>query len=366
MGNLARPSVELTQLTESGTARTAAISPDGRYVAYAQGNKEGYSLRLRQVATNSDAEVLPPEPGHILGLSFSSDGEFIYLVRADKKDWAFRHLYRVPLLGGRVQKLITDIDSLVSVSPDGRQLAYERCVPSRNDVELKLANADGSEQRVLATFHNGSFAGFGPGLSWSPDGKTLAVSVLLVGSHPRWIVDVVSLSDGSLKELFHSPNDIGRPVWMPSGDSLVVSLLDALSHRAQLWTISFPSGQPRQLTRDLCDYTGSLDITREGTAIATVTQAAHSDIWLVSATDPSKGEQITSGAPSMFEVVQLPNGKILTASQNASDGGPSEAVNPFRFGAHLRFFLVYRWAPPTADPGRDQPQCRIGQEFPLA
>jgi Tol biopolymer transport system component len=84
MGNLARPSVELTQLTESGTARTAAISPDGRYVAYAQGNKEGYSLRLRQVATNSDAEVLPPEPGHILGLSFSSDGEFIYLVRPDK------------------------------------------------------------------------------------------------------------------------------------------------------------------------------------------------------------------------------------------------------------------------------------------
>ena len=56
MGNLARPSVELTQLTESGTARTAAISPDGRYVAYAQGNKEGYSSRLRQVATNSDAE----------------------------------------------------------------------------------------------------------------------------------------------------------------------------------------------------------------------------------------------------------------------------------------------------------------------
>ena len=114
MGNLARPSVELTQLTESGTARTAAISPDGRYVAYAQGNKEGYSLRLRQVATNSDAEVLPPEPGHILGLSFSSDGEFIYLVRADKKDWAFRHLYRVPLLGGSRNLLLISIHSSVS------------------------------------------------------------------------------------------------------------------------------------------------------------------------------------------------------------------------------------------------------------
>jgi Tol biopolymer transport system component len=206
-----------------------------------------------------------------------------------------RYLYRIPFLGGYVQKLITDVDSLVSFSSDGRQLAYEHCVPSRNDVELKVANADGSEQRILSIIHNGSFGQFGPGLSWSPDGQTLAVSVLLVGTQPRWIIAVASLVDGRLREVFQSPNAVGRPVWMRSGDRLVVSLSDALSHRGQLWTISFPSGQARRLTTDLSDYSGELDITQDGTGIAAITQAAHSDVWLVSATDPSKGEQITSG-----------------------------------------------------------------------
>ena len=146
--NSDRRGIESVKLTESGTAQSAAISRDGRYVTYAQGI-ESQSLRLRQVATNSDVEILPPEPGDILGLTFSADGEFIYFVRADKKDWAFRYLYRVPLLGGTVQKLVADIDSAVSFSPDGSLLAYERCVPSRNAVELKLANADGTGQRVL-------------------------------------------------------------------------------------------------------------------------------------------------------------------------------------------------------------------------
>lgn len=314
--NVAHPGIELTQLTESGTAQTAAISPDGRFIAYAVANKGGHSLRLHQIATRRDVEVLPSEPGDILGLSFSPDGEFIYLVRADRNDWAFRYLYRVPFLGGEVQKLITDVDSVVGFSPDGLQLAYEHCLPARNDVELKLARSDGSGQKVLAVIHNASFGQFGPGLSWSPDGKTIAVSALLIRGHRRWIVAVTSVAHGNIRELFHSSNAIGRPVWMPDGDSLVVARFEPWFHRAQLWSISFPSGQDRQLTRDLSDYTGDLDITRKGNAMVTVAQTAHSNVWLVSASDPSRGEQITSGAPSMFGAVQLDNGKIMAASQN--------------------------------------------------
>jgi Tol biopolymer transport system component len=121
--NVARPGIELTQLTESGTAQTAAISRDGHFVAYAVANKSGNSLRLHQIATDRDVQILSSEPGDILGLSFSPDGEFIYFVRADRNDWAFRYLYRVPLLGGEVQRLITDVDSAVSFSRDGLQLA---------------------------------------------------------------------------------------------------------------------------------------------------------------------------------------------------------------------------------------------------
>jgi Tol biopolymer transport system component len=248
-----RRAIESFKLTESGAAQTVGISPDGRYVTYAQGIGQMQSLRLRQVATNTDVEILPPELGNILGLTFSADGEFIYFVRADKNDWAFRHLYRLPLLGGTVQKLIADIDSPVSFSPDGSQLVYERFVPSRNDIELKLANADGTRQRVLAVIQNGSFFLFGPGLSWSPDGKSIAVSVLLVGGSSRWVIAVVSLENGNVGQLFQSMNDIGKPVWMPDGRALIVPCRDPLSHRAQLWAISFPSGQAKQLTKDLSE-----------------------------------------------------------------------------------------------------------------
>src|SRR5262249_15964704 len=116
--------------------------------------------------------------------------EFIYFVRADKKDWGFRYLYRVPLLGGTVQKLIADVDSAVSFSPDGRLLAYERFVPSHSDAELKIANPDGTGQHPLRVIHNASFYQFGPGLSWSPDGKTIAVSALLMVSSSRWVIAV--------------------------------------------------------------------------------------------------------------------------------------------------------------------------------
>jgi len=335
-----RSGIELTQLTENVTAQTAAISPDGRFVVYAVANNDGHSLRLHQITARRDIEILSAEPGDILGLSFSPDGEFIYFVRTNRNDWAFRYLYRISLLGGQVQKVITDVDSVVTFSPDGLQLAYEHCVPARNDVELIVARPDGSGQRILAVIHNASFGHFGPGLSWSPDGKTLVGSALLVHGDVRWIVAVASVNDGHIRELFHSSDGIGRPVWMPGGDSLVVPLFEPWSHRAQLWSLSFPSGQSRQLTRDLSDYTADLDITRTGKAMVAVVQTVHSNVWLVTASDPSRGEQITSGAPPMFGAVQLANGKILATSQNGLWTLNRDGTNPTLFNSDLQNAFV--------------------------
>jgi Tol biopolymer transport system component/DNA-binding winged helix-turn-helix (wHTH) protein len=328
-----RPSVESIRLTENGRAQDAAISRDGRYVAYAEGVGENHGLRLRQIATNSDVEILPPEPGAILGLTFSPDSEFIYFVRADKKDWGFRYLYRVPLLGGTVQKLVADVDSAVSFSPDGRLIAYERFVPTRSDAELKIANPDGTGQRVLAIIHNASFYQFGPGLSWSPDGKTIAVSALLMASDSHWVIVVAFLENGNIRRIFESVDDIGKPVWMPDSSALVITRRDSLSHRAQLWTVPFPSGGPKQLTKDLSDYDWILDSTSDASTVAAITKSVHSNIWRISAVNPSVGEQITSGEPPLFDAFQTSNGKIVAAAQNGlwrvnSDGTGRSLLNP--------------------------------------
>ena len=307
-------SIQITKLTDSGIVEDVAISPDGRYVVYAlhQGEKEG--LWLRQVATRSDVQILPPDTNGFHGLTFSRDGNFIYFVRSDKNDPFFKYLYSMPALGGAARKLVDDVDSPVSFSPDGHQFVYEHCIPSRNDLELKVAETDGSGERVLATIHNASCFLFQPGLNWSPDGQTVAVPAWLLSKPSRWVLDTVAVANGSVRELFSSADDIGRPIWLPSGNTLLVSHYAPHYHRAQLWTISFPAGEARRFTNDLTRYGSALDITQDGSTITAVAGTATSNVWVASAADPLMGRQTTFSELPMFDIAENADGRILTAS----------------------------------------------------
>lgn len=307
-------SMQITRLTETGTAEDVAISPDGRYVVYALRDGEKQGLWLRQVATKSDVQILAPDTNGFHGLTFSPDGEYIYFVRSDKNDPFFKYLYSMPVLGGTTRKLASDVDSPVSFSPDGHQFVYEHCVPAHNDLELRVVETAGNADRLLATIHNASCFLFQPGLNWSSDGRTVAVPAWLVTKPARWVLDAVSVEDRSVRELFSSPDEIGRPVWLPGGNELVVSHYEPRYHRAQLWTISFPGGNARRFTNDLTRYSPGLDITHDGRTLAAVVSTTVSNVWVAPSTEPLKAQQITSSGPPMFDVVQSADGKILSAS----------------------------------------------------
>ena len=76
---------EITQLTTSGKVAMAAISPDGRYVAYvtgealfpSRGTFGEETLWVRQVGTGSDVQIVPPSDVRYGGLTFSRDGDFL-------------------------------------------------------------------------------------------------------------------------------------------------------------------------------------------------------------------------------------------------------------------------------------------------
>jgi WD40 repeat protein len=78
--------VQITKLTDIGTAEDVAISDDGRYVIYSWRNGEKEGLWLRQVATRSDVQILPPASNGFHGITFSPDGNCIYFVRSDEND----------------------------------------------------------------------------------------------------------------------------------------------------------------------------------------------------------------------------------------------------------------------------------------
>ena len=304
--------VQLTKLTDSGQVQGVAISPDGRYLAYARGDETRQSLWLQEVAAHSDVQILPDGPG-FHGLTFSPDGNSLYVVRSDKNDPTFKYLYQLPTHGGDVTKLITDVDSPVSFSPDGKQFVYERGVPPRSYIEVKVANADGSNSHSLCVIPNGSAMLYQPGPNWSPDGRTIAVPVFLTNHPLRWVLDMISAEDGSIREVYSSALDLGRPVWLQGGKALLFPRMDA-ARRFQLWTISFPEGRAQPLTHDLSDYGADLDKTRDGRTFATATITLVSHAWLAPASDPSQAQQVTSDALPFRYIAELPDGKILATS----------------------------------------------------
>jgi hypothetical protein len=73
----------------------------------------------------------------------------------------------------------------------------------------------------------GLFAkGSGVAAAWSPDNRTVVVSLMLRGQRSGYVLDSVSLVDGGVRELLWHPGVIGRPLWLPEGDKVLIELDD--------------------------------------------------------------------------------------------------------------------------------------------
>jgi len=341
--------MRITRLTQSGNAADVAISPDGLYVVYVLREGEMQSLNVRQVATGSDVQILPPDVVVFRGLTFSQDGNYIYFVRSDKNNIAYRYRYQMPVLGGTPRLLIRDVDGPVSFSPDGSQFAFVRGVPDKSEVQVALAEGDGSGERVVAG-RQAALGGWLVGPAWSPDGKTIAFTTTEFTKGRQGVLWALSVSDGTLREIYSNPNSVGRPQWLPDGKGLVAAVTDlARGFRGQLWYISFPEGQARRVTNDLADYQRwSLDLTRDGKTLASVEGTTVSDLWVGPAGDASRARQITSRQTAVGGLSWTPDGRIVYGDEN----GELFAV---RADGSSRMLLTpsgHSWAPSVCGDGR--------------
>lgn len=308
------PAYRIAKMTANGLAREVAVSPDGRYVVYSVGAGDGESLRLRQVDTSSEIEIFPAGPG-FHGLTFTPDGVYVYFVRSDPNDPYFKYLYAVPALGGAARRLIADVDSPVSFSPDGSQIVFERAAVARNVIELRVARADGRDERVLATVPNGDAGLFQPGPSWSRDGRTVICPFRLLERQVHWIMVSVSVRDGTVREIYSDVAALGRPGWL-NGHTLLVPRYDAEYERWQLWTLSYPDGTARRFTNDLSDYDDSLDIARDRPVAVTVASTLVSDIWEAPSADPSEAQRVTFGELPILAVATHPDGRLFASGND--------------------------------------------------
>jgi Tol biopolymer transport system component/DNA-binding winged helix-turn-helix (wHTH) protein len=326
--------MKLSRVTQGGNAVNVAISPDGHYVVYALREGEKQGLNVRQLATGSDVQILPPDEVLIYGLTFSPDANYIDFVRSEKNNPVNTFLYRIPTLGGSSHLVMqSGMDFPTSYSPDGAQFAFLR-VNGGEQVDLLIADADGSNERVLATRPYLDF--FTWGTAWSPDGKTIAFSTVESKKSIRSVLWAVSVGDGSVREIYSTPNQIGRPCWLPDGSGLLVSMSNIYqSLRGQLWFISFPKGQARRLTNDLMDYQpDSLGLTQDGRTLVGVAQTRVSDLWIAPAGDTTKAKPVTRNDHAVGGFSWTSDVRILFASGDGnlsvlnSDGSARTVLTP--------------------------------------
>jgi Tol biopolymer transport system component len=282
------------RLTSNGLIRAGgAVSPDGRYIAYAQAGGGGIGLWLRQIATGADINLRPLARVTFRGITFSQDSTFVYYCTFPVGE-IVGTLYRVPVIGGAPQKVLYNVDSPVTFSPDGRRIAFVVDHPKEGRSTLDIANADGTGQTALAERKLPDRFLFNPGRpAWAPDGSAIAATVI---DGPGQGIVLVNITTGASRLIGDTRWPAVNSVqWLPGGREMIAALRTPGSATSQLWRVDADTGAATAVTRDLFGYT-HVSVASESGAIVATAGLGESTLWTADADRLTEPRQITTGA----------------------------------------------------------------------
>ncbi|MDQ3419046.1 MAG: serine/threonine-protein kinase [Acidobacteriota bacterium] len=279
------------RLTTTGdVAGCASVSPDGKYVVYCDFAER---LKVYQVGTGSTI----PLGSYGGSTTFSPDGDLVYLSTTSPEH-PQGVLWAIPTLGGEPRRVATDISGPAAPSPDGARVAFIRPYPDQRGSGLVIADARGGGERRLA------FASFtdawlsGLGIAWSPNGKFISASQLSVAGGFRVRLAILEVETEKL-QVFAAPSwtDMGRTVWFPDSEHILVSARQDVLGANQFWIARYPGGPIRQITNDARGFGNvSVSMTADGRTIATVPVDEVSNVYATGADAAAPLEPWTSGA----------------------------------------------------------------------
>ncbi len=306
--------MKIARLTTTGTADKAAISPDGKYIVHAASENGQQSLRIRQVNTNSDVQIVPPSDVQYLGLKFSADGDFVYYVASEKDSTS--NLYIIPALGGNARMLISNVSSSVTLSPDGQRLAFIRNLAAAGEYSVIVADTNGTNEHALAIR---KLPNFFRAASWSPDGKSIiCIAGSFVPTYSFYLVEIPLNEKREQQFGTQSWRSMGDLAWVGDGSGLIFSASDQEStgDSQQLWHTSYPTGNTRRVTYDLNNYTG-VSITSDSKRLVTVQSETAGNLWTINS-DWNTASELTVGSGRIDGrdgVAYAPDGEVVYASR---------------------------------------------------
>jgi eukaryotic-like serine/threonine-protein kinase len=340
------PSIRIERITNSGDVINVAISPDGKYVAFVP-FAESQSLRLRQLATGRELELVRPSDAGIWGVTFTPDSSAVVYGRKGGSDMPGT-LYRVPVIGGPPERILTDLYSGVTFSPDGEQLAWVRSdFPERGQSALMAGRRDGSGIRAVAVRRKPER--FSPiyfcAPSWSPDGSMIAAVVANEDTGTTVILGFDPATGDARRLADREWAFAGALEWMPDMSGVLAVAADSSNAPPQIWFLPWPSGSMQRVTNDVFRYR-SLSISADGRNLATVASDQTTRVWVMPLDGSRPPERITDGTLDGWRGVSyMPDGRLLFSSENhlaraSADGTGREDRRNF-FDSDTSGFLAF-------------------------
>jgi len=277
------PEMAFRQLTTNSSeipVEATSISPDGKYLAYADQS----GLLLKIIQTGETHILLKPEGG-IGALAWFPDGNRLLLVDHGQKDT--NHLLVTSILGGAPKKLREHVGS-ASVSSDGSRIAFT----TDSNSEIWSMGANGEEPaRVIAKREGDFFSD----VTWSPTGERLAYRKLRAPVD-QWepSIETCDLKGGKVSSILSGKRLYGvgsGTLWWTSDGRVLTSLLDPSTIgspplRDDLWEIKADSktgrasSAPRQIAHWPDFSFGQGSVTVDGKRLAFLNRSPQAAVYL--------------------------------------------------------------------------------------
>ena len=272
-----------TRLTDfEGAELDAAISPDGRSVAYLSDRDGQLDVILTQVGSGVFRNITqgkdPELPAPVRATGFSADGSQIWMGGGNG-----RRLQNLPLMGGPPRPFLSDMVVNIAWSRNGSRLAYHTRHPGD---PVYVAASNGTNPQLL--FVNKNPGGHNHFPTWSPDDRW----IYFVSGYPAtqemdlWRVEA---SGGSPPErLTQHNNEVGYPTFIDDR-SLVYIARDDRGAGPWLWAFDVERMVTRRVSIGPTTYT-SVSASADGTRLIATVANSSTSLWSVPILDRLAGE----------------------------------------------------------------------------
>jgi Tol biopolymer transport system component/DNA-binding winged helix-turn-helix (wHTH) protein len=272
--------------------------------------------------------------------AFSPDGKEVAYIGQDKGQRNF-NVY-VKLIGaGRPLRLTsnTEQERFPAWSPDGRYIAFLRKAVQGNDVYVVPA-LGGSERRLTYAAFYDNPASILSSLSWSPDGKLLAIADKPSPKEPISI-SLVSVEDGKKRKVTWPPADsMGDicPAFSPDGRAVAfirlrggLGALYGMDGDVYVQDIAgdvMAKTAPQRLTFDNVEVSG-LDWAADGRSIVFSSNRSGSpQLWRMGL-EGSKAQPVALGGNAVFPSISRKGGRLAFRQDNLPSNGMTLRTSAF-------------------------------------